>query len=101
MVQSEPIQTSIKKRRLRLFGHVLKMSPKRITRAALRWTPQGKRKQGRPKATWRRTLRQEKEIRAMNLTWGEAKMIALDRIGWRPHDPRGARGKKKKKVTII
>ena len=31
---------------------VLRMSPKRITRVALRWTPQGKRKQGKPKATW-------------------------------------------------
>ena len=40
-----------------------------------------KRKQGRPKATWRRTA--EKEIKAMGLTWGETEMIALDRIGWR------------------
>ena len=79
--QSEAIQTAIKKRRLRWLGHVLRMSPNRITRVALRWTPQGKRKQGRPKATWRRTV--EKEIKAMGLTWGEAEMAALDRIGWR------------------
>ena len=46
---------------------------------ALRWNPQGKRKQGRPKATWRRTV--EKEIKAMGLTWGEAEMVALDRFG--------------------
>ena len=38
-----------------------------------------KRKQGRPKATWRKTV--EKEIKAMGLTWGEAEMAALDRIG--------------------
>ena len=43
--------------------------------------PQGKRKQGIPKATWRRTA--EKEIKAMGLTWDEAEMAALDRIGWR------------------
>ena len=52
-----------------------------IPRVALRWTPQGKRKQDRPKATLRKTF--EKEIKAMSLTWGEAEMLALDRIGWR------------------
>ena len=52
-----PIQTTIKKRRLRWFGHVLGMSPNRITRLALRWTSQGKNKQGRPKATLRRQSR--------------------------------------------
>ena len=72
---SEPIQTAIKKRRLR---HVLRMSHNRITRVALRWIPQGKRKQGRPKATWRRTA--EKEIKA---PWGEAEIATLDRIDWR------------------
>ena len=39
-----------------------------IPRVALRWIVQGKRKQGRPKATWRRTV--EKEIKAMLLTSG-------------------------------
>ena len=48
---------------------------------AFRWTPQGKRKHGRPKATWPRTV--EKEIKAMGLTWGETEMAALDRIDWR------------------
>ena len=47
-------------------------------RVALRWTLQGKRKQCRPKATWRRTA--QKEIKAISLTWGEAKMTALNRI---------------------
>ena len=57
------------------------MSPNLITRVALRWTPKGKRKQGRPKAKWLRTF--EKEIKAMALKWREAEMVALDRIGWR------------------
>ena len=51
------------------------MSPNRIKRVALRWTPQGKKKQGRQKV--------EKEIKAMGLTWGEAEMVALVRIDWR------------------
>jgi hypothetical protein len=57
------------------------MSQNRIPSVALRWIPQGKRKQGRLKATWRRTI--EKEIKAMGLTWGEAEVAALDRIDWR------------------
>ena len=50
-------------------------------RVALLWTPQGKRKQDRPQATWRRTV--EKEIKAIGLTWGEAEMAVLDKICWR------------------
>ena len=45
---SEPIQITIKRRRLRSLGHILRMSHNRIPRVALRWTPQGKRKQDRP-----------------------------------------------------
>ena len=52
---SEPIQTAIKKHRLRWLGHVLRMSPNRILRVALKWTPQRKRKQDRPKANWRQS----------------------------------------------
>ena len=60
---------------------MLSISLNRIRRIALNRTPQGKRKQGRPKATWLKTV--EKEIKAMGLTWGEAAMVALDIIGWR------------------
>ena len=77
----EPIQTKIKRRRLRWLGHILMMSHYRIPRVTLRLTPQVKRKQGRPKVTWRRTV--EKEIKVMGLTWGEAEKAALDTIGWR------------------
>ena len=36
------IDLEIKKRRLRWLGHVLRMSPERIPKVALRWTPAGK-----------------------------------------------------------
>ena len=100
LAYSEPIPTAIKKRRLRLLGHVLRISPNRITRVALRRTPQGKRKQGILKAIWLRIL--EKEIKAIGLTWDEAEMYLLwtELVGgreWRPHAPRRAKSKKKKK----
>jgi len=45
------IDLEIKKRRLRWLGYVLRMSPERMPKVALRWTPAGKRKRGRPKTT--------------------------------------------------
>ena len=93
---SEPIQTKIKKRRLRWRGHILRISHNRIPRIALRWAAQGKRKQGIPKATWRRTV--DKKIKAMGLTWGEAKMVGSRKR--RPHDQCRAKSKKKKSTVV-
>ena len=64
-----------------MVGHVLRMLPERIPKISLRWTPPGKRKRGRPKTTWRRTVLTELE--EMGLTWGEAQAIAQDRPKWR------------------
>ena len=57
------------------------MDQDRIPKLALRWTPTGKRSQGRPKTTWRRTV--TAELKEMNLTWGEAQHAAQDRSRWR------------------
>ena len=43
--------------------------------------PEGKRKQGRPKITWRQTV--EKEIKEMGKTWEGIKFMARDRQMWR------------------
>jgi len=47
----------------------------------LRWTPDGKRRTGRPKETWRRTV--EGELRDLGMTWREAERKAQDRQLWR------------------
>ena len=49
-------------RRWRWIGHVTRQEAS-IAKAALHWTPEGKRTRGRPKITWRRTV--EKEIKEM------------------------------------
>ena len=54
--------------RLRWLGHVLRMPAERVPKKALRWTPTGKCKPGRPKTTWRRTG--TKDLEEMGLTWG-------------------------------
>ena len=48
-----PLIVEIKKRRWRWSGHINRMAPNAIPRVAMRWTPAGKRKRGRPKTTWR------------------------------------------------
>ena len=56
----------IKCRRLRWLGHNLRMPGDSIPKVALRWTPPGKRKRGRPKMTWRQTVMAE--LREMGLS---------------------------------
>jgi hypothetical protein len=78
---SKNIIHEIKHRRLKWLGHVLRMEQGRIPKTSLQWTPVGKRKPGRPKTTWRRTV--EAELKEMGLTWGEASKLAKDRQEWR------------------
>ena len=71
----------IKRRRLRWLGHVLRMPNERIPKVALRWTPPGRRKPGRPKTTQRKT--EMAELHDVGLSWGEAQAAAKDRTLWR------------------
>ena len=71
----------IKRRRLRWLEHVLRMPKESIPKVALRWTPPGRRKPGRPKTTWRKTVMAE--LQDMGLSWGEAQSAAKDRTLWR------------------
>ena len=54
-----PIETEIRKRKWGWIGHTLRKPASNITRQALDWNPQGKRKVGRPKQTWRRSTNAE------------------------------------------
>jgi len=71
----------MKRRQLRWLGHTLRMNANRTPKIALRWTPPGKRKQGCPKNTWRRTI--TSELKEMGISLGEAQRIASDRVQWR------------------
>jgi hypothetical protein len=44
------------------------------TRQAFDWNPQGNRKRGRPKTTWRRTV--EKDLERRGMSWREAEALA-------------------------
>ncbi|RUS71656.1 hypothetical protein EGW08_020580 [Elysia chlorotica] len=77
--EQTPIDIQIKKRKWGLIGHTLRKPPTDITRQSLEWNPQGKRKVGRPKQTWRRSMKAE--IRSAGRT--ELKRDAQNRVRWR------------------
>ncbi|KAL8624896.1 hypothetical protein ACOMHN_016192 [Nucella lapillus] len=59
----------------------MRKPPSNVTRQALDWNPQGKRKVGRPRQTWRRST--EAEVKAAGMTWAELKRISQNRVRWR------------------
>ena len=71
----------IKIARWKWYGHVLRMSDDRIPKQALDWRPDGRRRVGRPKDTWRRTLAREMNLN--NLEEDDVRMMAEDRATWR------------------
>ena len=77
----EPMTTQVKRRRWRWIGHTLRKTQSSVTRQVLEWNPQGKRKRGRPKQTWRRGLLEE--LKSAKLTWETVKRTARDREEWR------------------
>ena len=81
ITNSTNMRAILKKYRWRWIGHVLRKPTNNITRVSLRWTPEGKRKQGRPKTTWRRTV--ESEMKEMDQAWSELDMKVKDREQWR------------------
>ncbi|KAK3788202.1 hypothetical protein RRG08_016604 [Elysia crispata] len=79
--QQETMETIIIRRRWRWIGHVLRKEQDAIPRVAVQWRPEGHRKRGRPKTTWRRTV--EAEAAAMGQSWGTLRMLAQDREQWK------------------
>jgi hypothetical protein len=75
--QQQPAEEEILQRRWRWIGHTLRKPASSTTRQALTWNPQGKRKRGRPRNTWRRDLKKTGH------TWGQLEKLAQDRDGWR------------------
>lgn len=75
------IEIQIRSRKWKWIGHTLRKNNTNVTKQAFDWNPQGHRKRGRPKNTWRRGL--AAELQKINKTWKEAKTAALDRRRWK------------------
>ena len=81
MCNQKEIGCQILERKWRWIGHTLRRGNRNRARQALEWNPQGKRRRGRPKQTWRRSI--SDEAKGAGKTWNEIKRLAGDREGWR------------------
>ena len=77
----ESVVKKLGRNRWRYLGHVLRMDDSRLAKQVLGWKPDGRRRVGRPKETWRRTL--ERDIRLHGTNWNELEDLAQDRKQWR------------------
>jgi hypothetical protein len=57
----KPIELLMKKRKWKWIGHTIRKDQNAVKRIVLDWNPQGTRKRGSPKNTWKR--QSEKEVR--------------------------------------
>jgi hypothetical protein len=72
----EDINLEIRKRIFRWIGYTLRKEDGEIPKAALLWNPQGSRKRGRPKTSWRRSV-----IKEAGRSRNELRFLAADRSG--------------------
>jgi len=82
ITKQKPIEIQIKKRKWNWIGHTVRKEAGAIEKTAMDWNPQGYRRRGRPKRTWRRTIKDK--IRNTGSSWNEVKGIAGDRNAWKP-----------------
>ena len=81
LTTTKPLSQIVETRRMKYAGHILRMTSDRNQKVAMKWRPDGRRKRGRPKLTWRRTFEQDLERRGVDLE--RAEEIAHDRVAWR------------------
>jgi hypothetical protein len=75
----ENVNMEIRRRKFRWIGHTLRKSDREPCKAALMWNPEGSRKRGRPRNSWRRSTLTEVGKRS----WRELRPIARDRRKWK------------------
>ena len=72
----------VSRRRSKFIGHTLRQDQTSDSNIALTLAPAGRRKRGRPKTTWRRTVEKERADAGWR-SWNETRIAAADRIEWR------------------
>jgi hypothetical protein len=60
------------------IGHILRQENESIAKKVLEWNPQGGRRRGRPRITWRSTVRMGAEHQRKS--WPEIKALSKNRI---------------------
>ena len=81
ITKTEQMKTLIKRRKWNWIGHTIRRPVGDIAKNALDWNPQGTRRRGRPKNSWKRTV--ANEASELGKTWNEVKALATNRVRWR------------------
>ena len=82
MAEIENHSKDVRRRRWKFISHIMRKELQNNCRTALTWAPEGWRKRGRPRTTWRRTAAREREIAGWK-NWSKVQMAAADKAGWR------------------
>ena len=72
----------IRKRRWNWIGHIIRKDREEHCITALEWGPEGKRRPGRPKTTWRRMVEDERQTAGWE-SWVTVRALATNRSGWK------------------
>ena len=81
MAEMENLSEDVRRRRWKFIGHIMRKEPNNDCRTALTWTPEGRRKRGRPRTTWRTTAERERK-KAGWKNWSEVQIAVADGAGW-------------------
>ena len=77
-----PVSDMIADRRWTWLGYVLRLESINHAKVSLTWSPEGRRRRGRPKTTWRRTVESEWRRLGFN-SWTQIEQLAKDRAKWK------------------
>ena len=78
----EVVSETVRRRRWSFIGHTLRRGSRDLAKDALTWTPEGKRRRGRPKETYRRTVERERQQLGFS-SWSAAGAVASRREEWK------------------
>ncbi|XP_045460891.1 uncharacterized protein LOC123671210 [Harmonia axyridis] len=73
----QTIVEEVRVKQLKWYGHVQRMTPKRLPKQLLDWVPAGKKGRGRPRKSWREGIYEEMQERGLE------KNEWIDRAEWR------------------
>ena len=65
LAKIKKVSDTIRYRRRRYIGHILRQDPLKYPHAVIKWQPEGKRSLGRPRETWMRTA--ERDLRTLRI----------------------------------
>ena len=72
----------IRRRRWNWIGHIMRKNREEHCVTALEWRPEGRRRPGRPKTTWRRMVEEERRIAGWQ-SWTTVRALAANRSAWK------------------